>query len=133
MRTDRNRNNLLVEIMVAVLFFALCSGVILETFVAAREFEQRSRVETEALVRMQNVSERVYAAQNAEECLTEIGFRQKDGVWTLDGEECTFEVAVSREETEAGVIRRTVVRAIYDGEMILEIPGARYLAGGEAG
>lgn len=131
MSSNRNQNILLVEIMIAVLFFALCSGVILETFVASREYQTRSRIETEALVEMQNITEKVYAAQNAEDCLARNGFSLEDGIWTLDDGEMVFEMTLEREETSAGAIRKTVIRAIRDGKTIMEIPGARYLAGGE--
>ena len=133
MSGNRNQNNLLLEIMIAVLFFALCSGIILETFAAAGEYEARSRAGAEALVQMQNITERIYASEDAEACLEELGFEISDGLWRLDGAECAFELTLEHEKTSAGAIRRTRIRAVRDGETVLEIPGARYLAGGEAG
>lgn len=132
MSKNRNQNILLVEIMIAVLFFALCSGVMLETFVAAREYERRARIETEALVGMQNITEQVYAAGSAEETLETLGFEAGGGVWTMDTGDFIYEMTVTQEPAPAGTLRTTLIRALRNGEAIAEIPGARYLPGGDA-
>ena len=128
----RRQNILLVEIMIAVLFFARCSGVMLETFMAAREYDDRSQLETEALVVMQNITERIYAADSAEEVLEESGFSPAGDVWTLEADGLAYELTVSYAQTDAGTMRSTLIRAIRGGEIIAEIPGARYLPGGDA-
>ena len=132
MNKSRNQNVLLVEIMIAVLFFMLCSGVLLETFMAAREYERRSFMETEALIDMQSISEKMYASENAEDVLRDSGFVQEDGKWLLDMGEYVFEAEIGEEMTEAGFVRNTVIRTLRDGQTVMEIPGARYLPGGEA-
>lgn len=132
MNKSRNQNVLLVEIMIAVLFFMLCSGVLLETFMAAREYERRSFMETEALIDMQSISEKMYASENAEDVLRDSGFVQEDGKWLLDMGEYMFEAEIGEEMTEAGFVRTTVIRTLRDGQTVMEIPGARYLPGGEA-
>ena len=132
MNKSRNQNVLLVEIMIAVLFFMLCSGVLLETFMAAREYERRSFMETEALIDMQSISEKIYASENAEDVLRDSGFVQEDGKWLLDMGEYMFEAEIGEEMTEAGFVRNTVIRTLRDGQTVMEIPGARYLPGGEA-
>ena len=132
MNKSRNQNVLLVEIMIAVLFFMLCSGVLLETFMAAREYERRSFTETEALIDMQSISEKMYASDDAEEVLRDSGFVQEEGKWLLDMGEYVFEAETGEEMTEAGSVRTTVIRTLRDGQIVMEIPGARYLPGGEA-
>ena len=132
MNKNRNQNVLLVEIVIAVLFFMLCSGVLLETFMAAREYERRSFAETEALIDMQNISEKMYASADAEEVLRESGFAQEDGKWLLDMGEYMLEAEIGMEMTESGSIRTTVIRTLRGGQAVMEIPGARYLPGGEA-
>lgn len=132
MNKSRNQNVLLVEIMIAVLFFMLCSGVLLETFMAAREYERRSFMETEALIDMQSISEKMYASENAEDVLRDSGFMQEDGKWLLEMGEYMFEAEIGEEMTEAGFVRNTVIRTLRDGQTVMEIPGARYLPGGEA-
>lgn len=132
MNKSRNQNVLLVEIMIAVLFFMLCSGVLLETFMAAREYERRSSAETEALIGMQNIMEEMYAAQDAEEVLGGYGFVQEDGIWRLTKDGYTFEAELDTEDTGAGSVRTMFIRVLHDDETVAGLPGARYLPGGEA-
>ena len=131
MNRNRNQNILLVEILIAVLFFALCAGVILETFAAAREYERRSRIETQALIDMQNITEAAYASEAVERTLEENGYVLDGSVWKLDTGDYICEMTVTREEASAGIVRSTLVKAIRNGKTIAEIPGARYLPGGE--
>ena len=54
----RNRSNvLLVEILIAVLFFMLSATVLVRVFVTARNMTVRAGVETRALAEAQNVAE----------------------------------------------------------------------------
>ena len=132
MSKNRNQNILLVEIMIAVLFFALCSVVMLETVVAAREYERRSFIETEALIKMQSIAECVYAADDAELYLENNGFVCADGIWKYDAGEYCLEMTIESEETSVGILRNSVIRALRNDEMIAELPGSRYIPGGEA-
>lgn len=130
MSKNRNQNNLLVEIMIAVLFFALCSTVILETFVAAREFNTRSEIESEALVVMQDLNEQLYAVSAAEEFLVNAGFEQAEDGWYRDETDYRLKLVLKEESTEAGILRNTLIQAQRSDETFLEIPGARYYPGG---
>jgi len=130
MNKNRNQNILLVEIMIAVLFFALCSTVMLETFVASREYGRRSRCEMEALIEMQNMSERLWAAEDATALFEQSGYRQTEGTWILNCGEYVLEATLDEEVTNAGVLRNTLIRALREGTEIAAIPGARYLPGG---
>ena len=67
---NRNRSNvLLVEILIAVLFFMLSAAVLVRVFVTSRNLTVRSGVEAKALVEAQNVAEALYAAGDPEELL----------------------------------------------------------------
>ena len=132
MSKNKSQNILLVEIMIAMLFFALCSTVILEVFLTAKEYSRKSSVETTALIAMQDVSEQIYASQDGTKVLRENGFELRENCWAKEYDEYTMELTVAEEITEAGMIRKWQITALYDGEVIVEIPGARYIAGGEA-
>lgn len=132
MSKNRNQNILLIEIIIAVLFFALCSVVMLETFVAARESERISGIEMAALIEMQNISEEMYAADDAESFISGRGFEYADGVWTFDAEEYVLEADINNEVTMAGKIVEFNIRALRNDEMIAELPGSRYMPGGDA-
>ena len=131
MNKNRNQNNLLVEIMIAVLFFALCSTVILETFMASRELGIRSTIESAALVQLQDIGEQLYAAENPEEVLENAGFTAEEGAWVLENGETRLESVLSEEETEAGTLRTWQLRGLRKDKEFADIPGARYIPGGE--
>lgn len=131
MRKNRNQNNLLVEIMIAVLFFALCSTVLLETFMASRELGSRSAAQSAALVRLQDLSEQLYAAEDPEALLESAGFAAGEAGWTLEEGEIRLEAALSQEETEAGTLRTWQLRGLRNESEFACIPGARYIPGGE--
>lgn len=132
MGKNRNQNNLLVEIMIAVLFFALCSTVILETFMAARQFNHKSGVESRALAAVQDVNEQLYAADDAAALLQELGFEQMQDGWLREDDEYRLKLVLNEENAGAGILRTTRIQAMYDDEVFAESPGARYLPGGGA-
>lgn len=131
MNKNRSQATLLVEIMIAVLFFALCSTVIMDTFVTAREFSRRSEIEREALLAMQNLTERLYAVDDAEALLESAGFQTADGVWTLEQDEYRLELVFETEPTAAGTLEVFQLRALRGEQLIAELPGACYLPGGD--
>lgn len=129
MSRSRNQNALLVEIMIAVLFFALCSTVILETFVAAREYSRRAGIQNEALVDLQDLAERLRAADEENRILEEEGFVCKNGTWLLSGKEYAIEVEFAQGEAPAGELRTATLRALYRDKAIVELPWALYIPG----
>ena len=69
----KNRSNvLLVEILIAVLFFMLSATVLVRVFVTARNMTLRAGVETQALAEAQNVAETLYAAEDPAEALEQM-------------------------------------------------------------
>ena len=73
----RNRSNvLLVEILIAVLFFMLSATVLVRVFVTARNMTVRSGVKSVAVAEAQNVAEAMYAADDIDQMLEEQGFRR---------------------------------------------------------
>lgn len=129
MSRSRNQNVLLVEIMIAVLFFALCSTVLLETFVTAREYSRRAGVYNEALVDLQDLAERLYAADDAAVLLESEGFAFRDGAWLRADDEYAVEVTLDREETAAGELNAAQLRALYRDKAVVELPWAHYIPG----
>ena len=55
-------NTLLMEILIVVLFFALCSTVILDVFVGAHNQSARAGAQADALTAAQSLADRLYAA-----------------------------------------------------------------------
>ena len=129
MSKNRSQNALLVEIMIAVLFFALCSTVILETFVAAREYSRRAGVQNEALVELQDLAERLYVEKEADQLMKARGFTPSDEGWELDAGDYTVEVKFAQEEAPAGTLNTALLRALYGDKLLAELPWARYVPG----
>ena len=110
----RNRSNvLLVEILIAVLFFMLSATVLVKVFVAARNMTVRSGVESMAIADAQNVAETMYAAEDIGATLEEMGFYSSHGAWTLDRGDYTLYVDGQATPTEAGELWSGTVSAFY--------------------
>ena len=120
-------NTLLVEIMIAVLFFALSSTVVLETFVVTRNQSRLADVYNVALMEAQNIADKIYASGEVEQTLEQAGFTQEGDVWTYTEEVYNLRVVVSEEETEAGVLLSAEVSAVHQDEAILTLPCSRYI------
>lgn len=111
---NRNRSNiLLVEILIAVLFFMLSATVLVKVFVTARNMTVRSGVESMAVVDAQNVAESIYAAEDVGQLLEGMGFHSSHGSWTLDRGDYTLYVDGNTKPTETGELWSGTVRAFY--------------------
>ena len=113
MRNRSRSNVLLVEILIAVLFFMLSATVLVRVFVTARNMTVRAGVESVAVADAQNVAESLYAADDIEQLLEGMGFRSSHGSWTLDRGDYTLYVDGSVQPTEAGELWSGTVRAFY--------------------
>ncbi len=126
MRSGNRSNALLVELLIVVMFFMLSATVLLQVFATARNQSAQAGRLTEALGAAQNTADRLYAAQDAGEALREMGFEEKEGVWRLSGEEFDVTVAVEETQTASGLMRRHQVQAVRDGQVLVDLPSARY-------
>lgn len=125
----RNQRALLMEIMIAVLFFALCATVLLEVFAAARTLGERAERDSQAMLEMQDLAERLYASEDAQALLAADGFEQDGDVWTLERNGYRLEAALSVTQTDAGALREAWISARDGEELLGEIESARYLPG----
>lgn len=134
---NRNRSNvLLVEILIAVLFFMLSATVLIRVFGTARNMTVRSGVESAAMAEAQNVAEALYAAEDIDALLTEMRFINAHGAWSRDGGDYTLYVVGSETDTEAGKLWSGSVDAFYklrdpdaavpEDEPLFSLPCARY-------
>ena len=134
---NRNRSNvLLVEILIAVLFFMLSATVLVRVFVTARNMTVRSGVESVAIADAQNVAETLYAAGDIDQTLQDMGFYRSHGAWSLDRGDYTLYIAGSATPTEAGELWSGSVSAFYklrnpdnpraEDEEMFSLPCTRY-------
>ena len=113
MRNKNRSNVLLVEILIAVLFFMLSATVLVKVFATARNMTVRAGVESVAVADAQNVAETLYAAEDIDATLSEMGFFSSHGAWTLDRGDYTLYVAGQSAPTEAGELWSGTVSAFY--------------------
>lgn len=118
---------LLVEILIAVLFFALSAPVLLEVFVGARNQSVRAEVTNQALLAAQNLADRLYVAETAEDILRQAGFTEAGEDWTLEADGCALTVTLEEKRFPGGLLRSAGITAQYGGETLFTLPCARYL------
>ena len=122
-------NVLLVEIMMAVLFFALSAVVILEVFAAANTGSMEAGILGDVLSEAKSLSERIYAAEDAEALLQAEGYAFEQGAWRIDAGDYCLLVEIETEQTGSGKMRVAEVTAERNGEALLTLPCSRYIAG----
>jgi len=113
MRNNNRSNVLLVEILIAVLFFMLSATVLVRVFVTARNMTVRSGVESVAVTDAQNVAETLYTAGDIDQTLQDMGFYSSHGAWSLDRGDYTLYVAGQATPTDAGELWSGTVSAFY--------------------
>ena len=126
----RNQNmTLLVELLIAFLFFMLAATVLLQVFAASSRQTQRAGILNDALVTAQNVADRFCAAADdagAAESLQSMGFETGSAEWTLGREAYTVRVTLRTEERAAGIIKLATITACQGDDVLLTLPAARY-------
>lgn len=121
-------NALLVEILMAVLFFALSATVILQAFASAHDMGNRSNLTIAALNRGQNLAEQLYAAGDMEALLAAENFEScGDGCWHLPVGDFALLVKTGAEATGAGTLATAEISVARGDEILVEIPCARYV------
>ena len=137
---NKNRSNvLLVEILIAVLFFMLSATVLVQVFAGAHTLTRRAGAETRALAEAQNVAEALYAAEDPDAALGALGFKSAHGAWTRDYGEYTLYVESGSEATDAGTLWKGDISALYhnrnanrarqEDDELFTLPCTRYKEG----
>ena len=126
MKSANRSNALLVELLIVVLFFMLSATVLLQVFSTARSQSGLAGKLIQASNAAQDVSDRLYSAGDAESALKEMGWTREDDGWYLPGDEYDLTVSLTREQQPSGELLRYQVRAVSDGQTLIDLPGARY-------
>lgn len=133
----KNRSNvLLVEILIAVLFFMLSATVLVQVFVTARNLTVRAGVETRALAEAQNIADALCVADDPEASLEAMEFMKSHGAWTRGKGDYTLYVTFDEIPAGAGTMWQGEVKAFYsirnitqarqEDEELFSLPCARY-------
>lgn len=125
----KHMNALLVEIMMAVLFFALSAAVILELFAAGHNLNRQAEVLGSAAVHAQTISEQLYAAEDMPALLKGQGFEYVENSWAKDFEDYEIQVRLDAENTGAGEMQHAQIYALNGEETLVNLPCVRYVSG----
>lgn len=118
---------LLVEIMIAVLFFALASTVILNAYVTTRSQSRLAGTYNDALTEAQNVADFLYVADDFPAALTEMGFAQTETGWVRNAEDYAISVVFREEPAVAGSLYTASVRAYQEERELFSLPLSWYV------
>lgn len=129
MGNGKRQNSLLVEIMIAVLFFGLSAMVLLDVFATAYLQTTYAEACNAALAEAQNIAARVYVSDAPADYLNAEGFIEENGVWHRDGEGYELQVEIGRTQLDAGEMRTAQIVAIRDDDVLVTLPSAHYIPG----
>ena len=136
MKEGSRANALLVELLLVIFFFMICSAILVQVFADARHKSIQAKAASESLAEGQNCAEALYALgedENPEDWLLreygQEGFRTiEDGKWALEREDYTLYITVAEpEKTECGELRTFYISAEGDGKDLYTLPSTRYL------
>lgn len=124
-------NALLMEILLAVLIFALACVVILNLFATGHELSARADALDRGISHARQISEQLYGAQDMPSVLAECGFEQDGALWRFTAEDYTLEVALESEIQASGALHRANICVYTSDSETFALPCARYIAGKE--
>ncbi len=123
-------NVLLIELVLVILFFMLCTSTIVEMFGHARVKSIYARSGNEAMLTVENLEERLACTADTEGELRKEGFELENGVWVLHRDTFTLTASESSEKTEAGSLRTLAFSAeqnngtgLFDLSVVHYFPG----------
>lgn len=129
MKKSNRSNSLLMELMLAVLFFMLSAVVLVEIFTGAGTLSNRSDLRNRALPEIQSVADRIWAAEDAEALLDEIGAPTDEG-YTVECDGFTLRVTLSSEAAGAGTMQTAYLTALDPtGYELAKVESAKYIPG----
>jgi len=129
MKRSKGMNALLVEIMLAVLFFALCSAAIMEIFAYTKNVSVDSNIKSRAMIYIQDITEKMYTTKDMCVILKCNGFVFENGEWNLKRDGYDVSVQLSEEKAYCGTIVRAVITANGENGTIAQVPCVRYFSG----
>ena len=121
------QSSLLVEIVIAVLFFAMSATVILNVFAAAYRQSSYAGALSASTEEAQDLAERLYLSDDPQAMLAGEEFVQEGDTWHLTADAYDLAVELMSENGEAGELRTANITVLREGETLIELPLARYI------
>ena len=126
MKTRNHSNALLLELLIVVMFFMLAATVLLQVFAKARSMGEEAGRTASAVAEAQSRADRLYAAEDPEKALREMGFaaEQDQETWVLREETAVTTVTLSRED--GGLTRQRLTVRDTAGTTLADLPCSRW-------
>ena len=127
MTKSGRQSSLLVEIVIAVLFFAMSATVILNVFATAYRQSSYAGALSASTQEAQNLAERLYLSDDPQAMLAGEGFVQEGDMWRMTTGAYDFAVELVSEQSDAGELRTANIAVLRAEETLVELPLARYI------
>lgn len=124
MKTHNRSNALLMELLIVILVFMLASTLLMQVFAKVRGLEDRAELTATALAEAQGQADRLYAAEDPEQALQEMGYTRGESDWIYEGAGYTSTVTLSKEGN--GLTRQELTVRSASGEILLSLPCSRF-------
>lgn len=121
-----NRNSLLTEITIVILFFALASGTLLKLFTQVFEISSFAAFQTDAVILIQDLGESLKASSDMENVLINRGFKETDNGWTLSQDDFTVTCEILTENSAAGSLVTANLLAKANETVLCVCEASRY-------
>ena len=133
MNNHNRSNSLLIELMMVILFFMLSATVLIQVFAKAHVIRERSKLKTDALQYAQNTADMLYAGEDMQAVLEELGFSvSEDDTWerSVEGEDgspsFTAQITVTQQENAAGTLSGMEITILQKDDVLFKLPCARF-------
>lgn len=129
MKKNNRSNSLLMELMLAALFFMLGTVVLVEIFAAAGKLSKRADMRNCALPEAQSLADRFWAADDGAALLTELCVAEGDG-YAMDCGDFRLNVTLETESAAAGSLAIAHITAVdAQGYELAQLDSAKYIPG----
>ena len=127
MKEGSRANTLLVELLLVIFFFMICSAVLVQIFADAKLKSRTAHATNASMLETQNIAEDLYGSDDPDAVLAEYGFTGENGTWTLERNGYLLKVTLRTEETASGTLRTYDVSGIEGEKTLLTLPSTRFI------
>lgn len=125
-RHNNNNNALLVEIMLAILFFSLCAIMLLQTYTRVHQKSEVSGLQIAAIEEARDILEQLNTSADENAVLLAAGYTQNTDGWEIIHDGVCITVTGSSEGSDGGTLRTYTVQVNGISDPFT-LHGARYM------
>ena len=126
-KSFRGRSTI-VELTIALVFFALCACILVRVFAAGRSAADESAILTHALTKAQTYAEEWQALGTETFSESQAFERQENGAYQKQEDGFTICVTVTEEKTAGGIFSSGTLSLSDDSGVLITLPLGRYEA-----